>query len=101
MDGTARLAQEGEEWLPGREYERLEKIGGAGAGEGTESIVFKIRLLRPPHGTYALKQVVHHDRRGEFRDDDALNAKLGKEWRVALSLPHLVAVAQATARLQA
>ena len=87
MDGTARLAQEGEEWLPGREYELLEKIGGAGAGEGTESIVFKIRLLRPPHGTYALKQVVHHDRRGEFRDDDALNAKLGKEWRVALSLP--------------
>ena len=87
MDGTARLAQEGEEWLPGREYELLEKIGGAGVGEGTDSIVFKIRLLRPPRETYALKQLVHYDRRGEFRDDDALNAKLGKEWRVALSLP--------------
>jgi serine/threonine protein kinase len=90
MEGTARLAQEGEEWLPGRDYELLEKIGGAGAGdaaEGTESIVFKIRLLRPPRDTYALKQVVLLDRRGEFQDDASLNAKLGKEWRVALSLP--------------
>eukprot|EP01043_Picozoa_sp_COSAG02_P071276 COSAG02_NODE_12960_length_1467_cov_1.543129_1_plen_234_part_10 len=90
MDGTARLAQEGEEWLPGREYELLEKIGGAGAGdaaEGTDSIVFKIRLLRPPRDMYALKQLVLYDRRGEFQDDASLNAKLGKEWRVALSLP--------------
>eukprot|EP01046_Picozoa_sp_COSAG06_P008853 COSAG06_NODE_453_length_15545_cov_11.398032_11_plen_1295_part_00 len=88
MDATARLAQEGEEWLPGREYELLEKIGGAGAaGEGTESIVFKIRLLRAPRETYALKQLVLYDMRGEFRDDAKLNAKLGREWRVALSLP--------------
>ena len=90
MDATARLAQEGDEWLPNRDYELLQKIGGAGAGEsgeGTESIIFKIRMRRPPQEEYALKQVVLLDGRGEYTDDAALNAKLGKEWRVALSLP--------------
>ena len=79
-EGTARLAQEGEEWLPGRDFDLLDKIGGAGAGggrEGTESIVFRIRLRRAPAAEYALKQVVHYDARRETRDDTSLNAKFG------------------------
>ena len=41
----ARLAPEGQEWLPGREYEI---VGPLGDGEGRESVVFRIRKLQPP-----------------------------------------------------
>ena len=47
----ARLAPEGAEWLPGREYALGEIIGGHEGGEGRNSIVFRIELwhgdLRP------------------------------------------------------
>ena len=57
--GLAR--EEGEEWLPGRDYELGEQIGG-GEGEGRNSFVFRIELLRgggssrrPTQPAYALK----------------------------------------------
>jgi hypothetical protein len=105
LGGTARLAVEGEEWRPGRDYEILSKIGGSaagviGGGEGCESIVFKIRRLRQPvvaadepaPGTasdelYALKQVIHFDQMREHEADEELWARHGAEWRVMMQLP--------------
>lgn len=105
LGGTARLAVEGEEWRPGRDYKILSKIGGSaagviGGGEGCESIVFKIRRLRQPvvaadepaPGTasdelYALKQVIHFDQMREHEADEELWARHGAEWRVMMQLP--------------
>ena len=84
LEGTARLANEGDEWLPGRDFEIVRKIGG---GEGCESIVFQIRTLRAPHSEMALKQVVHYDQRREHEGDEALWRRHGNEWRVAMQLP--------------
>lgn len=55
MPQGARLAAEGQEWLPGRDYEIVgPPLGG---GEGAMSVVFRIRLNPPRAGEYALKMV--------------------------------------------
>ena len=53
---AARLAPEGEEWRPGRDYDI---VGELGDGEGRCSTVFHVRLRAPRRGEYALK-MVHH-----------------------------------------
>ena len=97
----ARLAPEGKEWLPGREYALGAIIGGQG-GEGRNSVVFRIQLLdssgapRRRGGQapveYALKMVVHlvgerrQDRAGHDRSTQ-LARHTGAEWREPLQLP--------------
>jgi hypothetical protein len=86
---AARLASEGEEWRPGREYDI---VGPLGDGEGRMSVVFRIRLRTPRQGDYALKMVIHYvgetpaDRAGHAQST-ALARGLGAEWREPLTLP--------------
>eukprot|EP01044_Picomonas_judraskeda_P014711 COSAG03_NODE_2374_length_2829_cov_1.609890_1_plen_308_part_00 len=86
---SAPLSPEGLEWLPGRDYDILNKLGG---GEGRMSVVFRIQLQPPRHGEYALKMVVHYvgdtaaDRRGHAQSTQ-LRADLGAEWQEPLRLP--------------
>jgi hypothetical protein len=87
--GKMPLAPEGQEWQPGREYDILDELGG---GEGRMSVVFRIRLLPPRRGEYALKMVVHYvgetaaERHGHARST-RLRADLGAEWQEPLRLP--------------
>jgi serine/threonine protein kinase len=99
----ARLAHEGQEWLPGRDYQLGAIIGGQD-GEGRNSVVFRIQLLDPSGASrqrrggvqtsdeYALKMVVHlvgerrQDRAGHDRSTQ-LARHTGAEWREPLQLP--------------
>ena len=87
---AARLAPEGAEWRPGRDYEIVGEIGG-GAQEGCNSVVFRIRTAARRE-EYALKMVVHivgdaaAQRRGH-QQSSALVRGLGAEWREPLRLP--------------
>ena len=86
---AARLAPEGQEWLPGREYDIVAELGG---GEGACSTVFRIALRPPRRGEYALKMVHHFvgetaaQRRGHAQST-ALARGLGAEWQEPLRLP--------------
>ena len=85
------MAPEGQEWLPGRGYDIVGPLGG---GEGRESVVFRVRKLRPPQQAkeFALKMVVHLvgeravDRAGHTRST-ALARGMGAEWREPMRLP--------------
>ena len=86
----SRLAAEGQEWRPGREYDILGPLGG---GEGRMSVVFRIRL-RPPRlaNEFALKMVVHYvgetpGERAGHAQSTVLARGLGAEWREPLRLP--------------
>ena len=87
---AARLAPEGAEWRPDRDYEILGEIGG-GAQEGCNSVVFRIRTTARRE-EYALKMVVHivgdaaPQRRGH-QQSSALVRGLGAEWREPMQLP--------------
>ena len=86
---AARLAPEGEEWRPGRDYDI---IGPLGDGEGRMSVVFRIRLRPPRQGEFALKMVIHYvgetaAERAGHAQSTALVRGLGAEWREPLTLP--------------
>jgi len=86
---AARLAPEGEEWRPGRDYDI---IGPLGDGEGRMSVVFHIRLRPPRQGEFALKMVIHYvgetaAERAGHAQSTALARGLGAEWREPLTLP--------------
>ena len=85
----ARLAPEGQEWRPGREYRLGDRIGG---DEGRNSVVFRIELLGSRRGAFALKMVVllvgetPRERAGHERST-ALAQRTGAEWREPLMMP--------------
>jgi hypothetical protein len=91
MPHQARLAAEGQEWLPDREYEI---IGPLGDGEGRESVVFRIRKLQQPQqgNEFALKMVIHlvgerAAERAGHAQSTALVRRLGAEWREPMRMP--------------
>lgn len=83
------MAAAGTAWLPGREYDIVSEIG---HGEGANSVVFHIRLRRPPHDEYALKMIKHFvgeepSQRAGHAQSTMLTRGLGAEWREPMSLP--------------
>lgn len=85
----AGAAHQQQAWLPGREYDILEQIG---AGEGRNSVVFRVGLRPPRRGEFALKMIVHvvgedASQRTGHEQSTMLARGLGAEWREPMSLP--------------